>query len=86
MSLPDNQIDKTQHYTSKLDVANTVIEKTDPFPIILETATCPPIYSTILLQMLNPSPVPYKFISSFSSSFPKSINSLSMFYLDIPIP
>jgi hypothetical protein len=64
----------------------TVILKVDPCPSILLTKTWPPIYSTILLHILKPSPVPYKFLYECSSSLPKSINKFFIFYYDIPTP
>ena len=57
-----------------------------PFPTLLFTATEPPIYSIIYLQILNPSPVPFKFICLCSFSLAKSVKSFPIFSLDMPAP
>ena len=57
-----------------------------PSPMTLEQLILPPIYCTIFLQILSPSPVPLLFICSFSVSFPKSMNNLSIPSGDIPTP
>ncbi len=62
------------------------ILKMEPWLILLWTDTLPPICSIILLQMLNPSPVPCKFIWECSSNFPNSMNKFFKFYSEMPTP
>ena len=53
---------------------------------LLLTETYPPIYSAILLHMLNPRPVPWEFIFLCCSSIPKLMKRLLIFSSDIPAP
>lgn len=63
-----------------------LIVKIVPFPKMLSTLTSPPIFSIILLQILNPKPVPCALIFECSSSLPNSMNSFDRFSLLIPTP
>lgn len=63
-----------------------LIVKVVPFPKMLSTLTSPPIFSIILLQILNPKPVPCALIFECSSSLPNSMNSFDRFSLLIPTP
>ena len=58
-----------------------------PYPSLpLSTLTDPPIFSTICLHILNPSPEPLLFKSWESPSLLKLWNNLSIFYNDVPCP
>lgn len=50
------------------------------------TSICPPRYSLILLHIVKPRPIPYRFIPAEDFNFPKILKSLDMLSLLIPMP
>ena len=64
----------------------TLISNVVPYINLLLQPIDPPMDETILLQIDNPKPVPYRFLALFSSSFPKSRNSFFYPSSEMPIP
>ena len=58
----------------------------EPMPSLLCTLMLPPISSAICLEITRPSPEPPYFLVSEPSACENRINSLSMFFSEIPIP
>lgn len=72
--------------SGNLHITLKMIEKVDPSPTVLLTLTAPPIYSTIILQMLRPKPRPVGFAFLCSSKLLKLMKRPASFSADIPQP
>ena len=57
-----------------------------PYPHLDLQVINPPNYSTIILQICNPSPIPFVFNSFVVSRNPKSLNNFWRFSSYIPTP